>query len=428
MSSSPKKSQEPYEYSLSRYFSKGTQYYYGYPTGVDSHFYITVPAEVEEVVAARPMTCAGPGVKIICFATALTPDVWGFLHDDLGVLSITRDQVISFPKNVTAEIRGDDRNKRLKKELAKMATPGKLVMAQPYLDSQLKSYYQIPPHRVVWMNDKRNMSSYIPEVYLPQRYAEFLDGRCFIDTTEQLPIPCVVKVTSSSSGDGVRICRSMKDLEKAKREFKHLESVIAVDECIDVAQNIAVQFGIPQDPDQAIDIIGWHEQLTDPNGVFLGGILDPHADDQFLKPIFALLLEKILPEVRKKGWYGIGGFDILMDKEGRFYFVDCNFRMTGMTAVDCFVRNHNIQKSLVAFFGTYRGTAQKFRKTMGEISLPGSDNQLLHFMALTESDGVFRFNAAMLLEKRNDAEKLAKQLMKLGIESAVLKNFATKTI
>src|SRR5689334_20798405 len=54
--------------SLSYYFPEGTQYFYGYPAGESGTFINLVPPEAEELVAARPLSCAGSNVTIVCFA------------------------------------------------------------------------------------------------------------------------------------------------------------------------------------------------------------------------------------------------------------------------------------------------------------------------------------------------------------------------
>lgn len=408
-------------YSLSRYFPEGTEYFYGYPAEEDSHFYNGVPPEIEELVALRPLVCAGPGVKTFAFADALKSDTFSILRDDLDVIKVTNKQIIALPKEINATKLGKERNKLLKQALVDMATPGSLVMAQPYLDSRLKQYYRIPSHRIVWINDKRNMNSYIPDQYLPEVYDEFLDGGCFYDADEQLPLPCVVKVSSSSSGDGVRICRSQKDVDKAKEDFKHLEGIIFVTELIDFERNFGVQFGIPHDPDQPIDIITWHEQLVDKKGAFVGGIIEQNQDESHLKTLNRVIVEKILPEIRRKGWYGIGGFDILMTKDERFYIIDPNFRMTGMTVYDLLYKNKDIESSMLSFMGTFEGSLQEFQKKIVPLALPGS-NQQMYITTLAQHGSTFRFNAALLYETRKEIPKIASKFLKSGVQSDVLTN------
>lgn len=410
------------QFTLSRYFPAGTEYFYGYPAEEDSHFFNGVPPEVEELVAARPLVCAGPGVKTICFQASLEPFVWD-LMTELGVLKAKKEDIMVLPKEIDRNVKGAERNRLVKQALVDMTTPEKLVMAQPFLDARLKKRYAIPSHRIIWLNDKKNMASYIPWQYNAKDYDEFLDGQCFEDYADQLPLPCVIKVSSSSSGDGVRICKTEEDIEKAKADFAHLEGIIMVTEMVEIVRNFGVQFGIPENEDEPIEIIMWHEQLTDKNGSFVGGIIEPNQDRSELKTMSKVILEKILPEVRRKGWFGIGGFDVLMDADERYSIVDPNFRMTGMTVYDLLARNGEIKSSLLSFMGTFEGTQEEFKRTILPLAKVGILDQKLYLTTLTEHDGIFRFNAALLFNERSEIPTRAKEVLAAGIRSDVLEKF-----
>lgn len=409
-------------YSLSRYFPEGTEYFYGYPADEDSHFFNGVPPEIEEMVSGRPMICAGPNVKAICFSACVNPVPFSILRDDLDVIRVERKQILTLPKNIDVRVRGSRRNKLIKNALFEIVGPRQLVMAQPYLDSRAKTYFQIPPHRSIWLNDKGNMGSYIPKAYLPEIYEEFMDGACF-QQVDQLPLPCVVKVSSSSSGDGVRICHTQEDVDSAKADFGHLEGTIFVSEYIKIHRNFAVQFGISHDAERPIEIINWHEQMISSQGGFLGGIIEPHENEELFQPLNKVLLEKILPEVRRRGWYGVGGFDVLMTEDERFYFIDPNFRMTGMTVYDFLARNAIIKKSLLSFTAEFYGSEREFRESILPVAKPGA-HQLMYVTVLTHGKKVFRLNAALLFNHRDDIPKTAAKLLELGLVSSVLSSAA----
>lgn len=405
-------------YSLSRYFPEGTQYFYGYPADEDSHFFNGVPPEIEEMVSGRPMVCAGPNVNVICFSACVDSVPFSILRDDLDVIRVDRKQILTLPKNIDSRVRGARRNKHIKNALFELAGPGQLVMAQPYLDLRSKTYFQIPPHRSIWLNDKSNMTSYVPKAYLPEVYEEFMDGACF-QQVDQLPLPCVIKVTSSSSGDGVRICYTQEDVERAKADFGHLEGMIFVTEYVKIHRNFAVLFGIPHSQEEPIEIINWHEQMVSSRGGFMGGIIEPHENEELFHPLNKVLLEKILPEVRRRGWYGVGGFDVLMTEDERFYFIDPNFRMTGMTVYDFLARNNIIKKSLLSFTAEFHGSEREFREKILPVAKPGP-HQLLYITVLTRGKKVFRLNAALLFHERGEISKIAEKLVGLGLVSTVL--------
>jgi hypothetical protein len=161
--------------------------------------------------------------------------------------------------------------------------------------------------------------------------------------------------------------------------------------------------------------------MVDSHGAFVGGIIETGEQNlEIFRSLNQELLERILPEVRRRGWFGIGGFDVLMSKEGRFYFVDPNFRMTGMTVYDLLACNGNITSSLLSFSGTFEGTRKEFYGLMEGCARVGDSGQKLYLTALTEHRGLFRFNAALLFDSRRDIPVLAREMLRRGMESSVL--------
>ena len=53
--------------TLSDFFPKDTVYFYGYPSGEDSGFLNLVHPSIEELVAARPLSCLGDSLSVLCF-------------------------------------------------------------------------------------------------------------------------------------------------------------------------------------------------------------------------------------------------------------------------------------------------------------------------------------------------------------------------
>jgi hypothetical protein len=415
-------------FSLSRYFPKGTEYFYTYPAGQDSGFFNPLPPIVDEFAAARPIACPGPDVKIICFPATLSSFAWQVLHEELDVLPVRKDQILYLPEKITADIEGNDRNEMIKQALVSLCTPGKLVIAQPFTDRRLDPFYQMPSELTIWLNDKKNMGSYIPKEFLPEKYAEFANGSDFAKNEKSFPLPCVVKVTSSCAGDGIRICTTQADLQKAKKDFLHIRITIIVEEFIKAEKNYGVQFAIPHDPQQPIDFICWHEQLTDAKGSFIGAYLDPaQPKDGFPAAARALIMDKILPSIRKKGWYGIGGFDVLVDKNGRFHFIDSNFRVTAMTVYDFLVRNNEIHQPLVSFVGYFTGSESDFRKRILPLATSKNPGKLIHLTALTKHDRVFKFHAALLSDHKKDIPKNVRYLLEQDIKSETLESLKNKS-
>lgn len=298
-------------------------------------------------------------------------------------------------------------------------------MAQPFLDNDLRDMYQISPELTVWLNDKENLRYYIPARHLSAQYAYFLNGKAFASSSSSYPFPCVVKMTSSSAGDGVRICRTAEEFENAKAVFKNLSGPVMVCEFIHAVRNLGVQFGIPADPAKEIDIIGFNEQIIGKHGEYLGGMIPPDFDKPELQDLFALIKESILPKVRAKGWYGVGGLDVLVTEKGKYYFIDPNFRMTAAFVFICQVRNKQIQKSLLGFIGRFKGTEAELREKILPIAQFGTIQQLLNILSISYKDGIFCFNGALVFDKNVSKEKVAQKLLELGIESPVLVSLAS---
>jgi hypothetical protein len=411
------------EVSLSRYFPEGTEYFYGYPAGEDSQFFNRVPPLSEELVTARSLICAGEHVQPIVLSAAVDPSIIDFLENAVGFSYGDRSNVIVLPPHITHDVVGGDRNALMKLALSRLTKPGSLVMAQPYLDPLIVDRYQLSPALTIWLNDKKHLPEYVPQSCLPERYAQFPHGRAFAASKDRFPLPCVVKVSSSSSGDGVRICRTAPQLERAREEYAAIGGSILVEQFVRVVRNYGIQFGIPHDREKPVEIIGVSEQLTTAEGEFVGGIIDPSRLSPEIGGINRLLVERILPAVREMGWYGVGGFDVLLDRSGRCYVADPNFRMTGVTSYLCEARNGRIRRCMVSFIATFAGTESDFRQSIVPLAREGDPRQLIHIIALTRHGDTFRLNAAMYFEP-DEGESIvqsAQRLIGLGMKSKALK-------
>lgn len=407
--------------SLSRYFPVGTNYFYSYPAGQDSSFFNSVPPDQEELVAARGLVCAGPDVSVVVFASTVDPESIGMLRDEMRVPCVPDEHITCLSPSISAEVTGERRNELIRQSLIASMDPKSLVMAQPFLGQGINGIYSIDPSISMWLNSKENMPHYIPASYLPARYANFPNGKEFAQTSVVIPVPCVVKVASSSSGDGVRICRTADDLEAAKAEFAPIRTLIFAEEFIDVIRNFGIQFGIPCDPEQPVEIIGVSEQLTTKEGEFIGGIIDPQTVLRQVDGVNDLLLHVVLPAVRMMGWYGVGGFDVLVSSGGKFFLTDPNFRMTGMTAYLCAVRNGSIRERMMSFSGTFDGSRDAFRRDVLPLCIEQSPSQLLHVISLSMGGSTIRFNAAMTFVDDADMRCSARKLLALGIDSQALR-------
>src|SRR3989344_3028534 len=416
---------QPRLITLSNYFPPGSVYFYSFPAGLESNFYNAVPPWIEELVAARPMICSGKDIRILTFASSTTEEIRDLMENECG-LSLTKpEQIIKLPETISSDIANIERNAAVKKILAQSFTQNEIVMAQPFLDPELKNVFQIDPELSVWLNDKINLPYLIPAQHLACRVAEFRNGAEFAaDNT--LAVPCVVKVSSSSAGDGVRVCQGERSLSQAKKDLRVLQSVILVEEYIKTRENYCVQFAIPFDHREDIEIIGQNRQLVSPAGEFLGAAVDLKDPNPVLKKIYEVLLRQILPRVRARGWDGVGGIDVLVKENGEFYFIDANFRMTATFAYVCLAKNQQIKKPLISFTGSFRGSPAEFKNILGIHAVRGHANQILQMLSITKKQNSYWFNAGMLFDHPETVWENAQDLLKLGINSQVLANLAQK--
>lgn len=410
--------------TLSDYFRKNTIYFYAYPSGEDSGFFSITTPEVEELIAARTLTCAGPDVKIVVFPRTVTPPILKLMKKDLGMTIIPKKNMIILPKSIDVSVKNEERNEKIKKALKKVLKRRSFVMAQPYSDPEMDKFYQIPPERTMWVNNKDHMALYIPKQYLPGRQAAFSDGKLFGKSKQEFNFPCTVKITTSSSGEGVRICRKQKELEKVKKEWENIEQEILIEDFIDAKKNLGIQFGILPGTKKEIEIIGWSQQVVTDEGEWLGGVIDYTKDTVEIEGLSKLLKEEILPQIRDRGWYGIGGMDILIGKNGKPYFIDCNFRVTGMTT---FLLDSlkNPERPTVSFLGTFAGSEEDFKSRIVPIAKERSKGQVIRIVAMMNREGKYYFNATMYFTSKEDMKLNAQLLLDVGVEAEVLNRLVT---
>ncbi len=406
--------------TLSDYFPKNTQYFYSYPIGdTFYHFNNGNPVD-EELISARLLVCAGENVKIVVYKSTLKDKLLDLLEENSDLSFIPTERIIVLPDNIDERVLGNQRNELITEALVRQTSPGNLIMAQPILDDRLMDDYQIDPKLSIWLNDKKNLEEYVDHTLLPQRYARFVNGKEFFDSKVDTPLPCVVKVSSSSTGDGVRLCKNFEDLKQAKIGLKNIKGGIFIEKYIPYVHNIGFQFGIPFNKPLFFQphIIGYNHQITTPEGVFLGGFIFKKEWDEKIEQIRAIIDKKILPKIQAMGWYGIGGFDVLIDSEGKFYIIDSNFRTTGMTAYVFLTENNIVSKSMVSFTATFKGSKREFVDKV--LTLNKGKKKILTIISLIKKDDEYKFNAALLFDKKEELPGLALKLTNLAVKSEVL--------
>lgn len=406
--------------SLSDYFLPETVYFYSFPSGDSSGFFNQVPPWKEELVSARPLIYAGESVRVVTYASAVEGDAWDLVTNHLHMPVIDKSRIVVLPKEITSDLFGDERNALVKSAIKALLPEKSLMMAQPLLDEEIRSKYQIDPALIVKLNDKINRGLYTSKKYLPEEYKTFKTGKEFSECADTFPFPCVAKVSSSSAGDGVRICKNKEDLDKAKKGFTNMKGDIIVEEFIHSIKNLGIQFAAPPDKNKKIEILGYSKQLTTEDGEYLGGVVNMDDNMKFLDKIYSVLLEEMLPLVRSWGWYGIGGIDVLIDKDGEIFFIDPNFRMTAASSYIILNKNKKLPHPIVSFSGLFRGTKEDFVKKIVPIAKEGTKEQILKIIAITKTKDFYGLNAGLFFDNYKTLKEHVGKLLSLGIEANVL--------
>jgi hypothetical protein len=173
----------------------------------------------------------------------------------------------------------------------------------------------------------------------------------------QLPqqFPYLIKTSHGLSGEGTYIIRSHNDLNYCLAELNKylkinlLETIIVSEFVKREVHNYCVQFYVNQQGD--ISLIGVTQQLVSDEGNYLGGLID-YTDD--LSKFFQMIAS-VGKYAHQKGYFGVIGFDVLEDNEGKLYAIDVNFRINGSTPL-CLQRHQLLKcnKAIAKYSTDYR--------------------------------------------------------------------------
>ncbi len=403
--------------TLSDFFPRGTVYFYGYPSGEDSGFLNLVTPEIEEIVAARVNTCMGNNLKVMNFYSTNPNSFNVDIYDRLNLTKNRSKNIFVMPESISEKITGAERNRMIKNYIKSTIPEGSLIMAQPFNDQEIVKYFQIKPETTIWLNDKKHMQIYVDNHFLPASYGVYSSGKELAENKSLLKVPLVIKVSSSSAGDGVYLCRDLAKLVDTLGKLKNYAGSITTEQFIETKKNCGVQFGIKKDTGE-VYILAISEQITTEDGEFLGGIVNKNQSIyDAIQPAIYHLKNKILPYAYSKNWYGVGCFDILIDLNDKPYFIDANFRMTGMTAGIFHLLNSNEKASLCTFTGTFTGSRNEFIKNV--VDLANKENGWLNILSLSQNDDVWRFNLSFFYNNNAELTRKCRILRDNGVVSKI---------
>ncbi|MCA9327586.1 hypothetical protein KDA14_03600, partial [Candidatus Saccharibacteria bacterium] len=157
-------------------------------------------------------------------------------------------------------------------------------------------------------------------------------------------------------------------------------------------------------------------------GAFLGGIIEDFTVPPALEGAVQHILQDVIPKVRERGWYGIGGFDVLIDEFGKAYFIDANFRMTGMSAYHFLIDRGIIRRPMMSIMGTFVGTESALRTVLAPFAAKKTRSRFLKLICLSRNNTTWRFNAALEYSDENELLNRVELLLSAGVQSEALES------
>lgn len=411
--------------SLSEVLPAGLTYFYGFPSGQHSRFLNRCPGALEELVAMRAAVCAGPETHVIVYPSTCTPAVRSFQEHVLGGPLPREDQLHRLPSTLEAHVEGLQRNEALISALPALVAPGRLLMAQPLLDEALLASYALNPEVIESLNDKASIPEWVPERWRIPELKRAPNGPALAEWPRQaFPLPCVVKASRASAGDGVAVCRTLADVQEIQHRLATYPEPILLQAFIDKVDELDIKFAVYPNAARPPALVGASHECTRAGGGYLGGIIPEQAPAQEAE-IFRVLSQHILPRFMQLGWYGVGGVDVLIDAEGHFYFSDFNCRMTGCMA-QTLQKNAGVLSgvSVLVFNGTFEGDGsgraglEVFRQRFSRLARRGDSQQLLNVVALAEAGASVRIHGGVLFDQPETLEENLHTLTRLGIVSS----------
>ena len=209
---------------------------------------------------------------------------------------------------------------------------GKKIYFQYIHDEDVleKSYYALNKDVFVALNNKARIPEWTNGKYLPQR--EIIPIEQFDEAIEHWNYPFVIKPGDdlpTAGGYGVMICYNNQDLAKAKKRIKDATEAteqLIIEQKIEAVQNYCVQFAYSEDI--GIQYLGTARQLTNEYGFYNG---NENVEDVPQHVIDAG--REIMSIGVSLGFFGVAGFDLLLDEHNDVYAIDLNFRQNGSTSV-----------------------------------------------------------------------------------------------
>ncbi|MCI2948850.1 L-aspartate-L-methionine ligase [Staphylococcus caledonicus] len=220
--------------------------------------------------------------------------------------------------------------------------------------------YAVDKEVFVALNNKARIPEWTNHKYLPER--EIVSINDFKARIKDWSFPFVIKPGDdlpTAGGYGVMICYNEEDLEKVtQRIFEASDATdnLIIEQKIEAVKNFCVQYAYSEE--LGIQYLGTAHQITNEYGFYAG---NENVHDVPQQVIDAG--REIMENGVKLGFFGVAGFDLLLDEHGDVFAIDLNFRQNGSTSMLLLQDelNPNYQK-FYSYFS--KGDNEKFFNTI----------------------------------------------------------------
>ncbi|AMG63631.1 ATP-grasp domain-containing protein [Staphylococcus lugdunensis] len=192
------------------------------------------------------------------------------------------------------------------------------------------SYYALNKDTFVALNNKARIPEWTNHHYLPNR--EIVSIKDFKARVQDWTFPFVIKPGDdlpTAGGYGVMICYHQNDLQKAMTRIFEAEAAtshLIIEQKIEEVHNYCVQFSYSSE--LGIQYLGTAQQLTNKYGFYAGNENVHDIPQQVINAGYEIMEIGV-----KQGFFGVAGFDLLLDQHGDVFAIDLNFRQNGSTSM-----------------------------------------------------------------------------------------------
>lgn len=259
----------------------------------------------------------GGGIPYVVSAACVTPDALALLAE------------AGAPVNATLHTyRSEEEYLGLLRRLA--AEGLRLGTQRPHPEAEVASASSVVDRSLLEdINDKGRMADYVPEEWLGPRVvypiAELPAAEALLASGE----PVVLKVASAfptGGGNGVWICRTSADVERARTACASERGVV-VEGYLRIARSVCVHAVVFADG--SCSIAGVAEEICR-DGKWVGNWLDQAGDA--VPGELRDAVSRVTATASARGYRGLAGVDVAICRDGSLRMLDLNFRVNASTA------------------------------------------------------------------------------------------------